>query len=168
LTTPPPDAPRAPRRLDDRLFVMCGLSWAAGLIHVAAAISHVEEYAPYALFFELLALAQFLWGMALYRAPSRKLLSAGAAMSVLVVALWILSRTSGLPIAPAPWRPEPVGPVDALASADEALLALLAVFPLRPGSPHAWLRACRHLALPTAVCLILMSSLALAGAGHSH
>jgi hypothetical protein len=89
-------------------------------------------------------------------------------MSVLVVALWVISRTSGLPIGPAPWRPEPMGLIDALASADEALLALLAIFQLGSGSPRALLRACRPVAHRTAVCLILISSLGLTGAGHVH
>jgi hypothetical protein len=147
------------RRVDDRLFALCGLSWAAGLIHVAAATTHLDEYALYAVFFEVLALAQFAWGVAVYRAPSRALLGAGAVVSVLVVVRWIVSRTIGLPIGPEPWHAEAVGPLDSLASADELLLALLVTVRLRaPG---------RSLAHGSAVCLILLSSLALAG-GPAH
>jgi hypothetical protein len=146
-------------RIEDRLFVLCGLSWAAGLIHIAAAVAHLDEYALYAVFFEILAVAQFAWGVAVYRAPSRTLLGAGAVVSVLVVVLWIISRTAGLPVGPEPWHAEAVGPLDALASADELILALLVATRLRgPG---------RSLAHGAAVCLILLSSLALAG-GPAH
>jgi hypothetical protein len=146
-------------RFDDRVFVLCGLSWAAGLIHVVAAIGHVDEYALCAVFFEVLAMVQFWWGIAVYRAPSRRLLHAGAVMSLLVVVLWIVSRTAGLPIGPEPWHAEAVGPLDVLASADEALLALLAAARLRD---HG-----RPLAYGTALCLMLFSSLALTS-GHVH
>jgi hypothetical protein len=151
-------------RCDDRLFVLCGLSWAAGLIHVAAAIGHLDEYVLYAVFFAVLAAVQFGCGIAVYRAPSRALLRAGAVMSLLVVALWIVSRTSGLPIGPEPWQPEPVGLIDAVASADEAVLALLAAAWLRSG-PTRRLAGYGHGA---ALCLLLLSSLALTGGGHVH
>jgi hypothetical protein len=146
-------------RFDDRLFALCGLSWAAGLIHVAAAAGHLDEYVLYAAFFEVLALVQLGWGVALYRAPSPRLLGAGAALSVLVVALWVVSRTTGLPIGPEPWHAEAIGPLDALASADEATLAVLAVTSLR-GSGRA-------LAFSVAACLVLLSALALTS-GHVH
>jgi Na+-transporting methylmalonyl-CoA/oxaloacetate decarboxylase gamma subunit len=146
---------------DDRLLVLCGLSWAAGLIHVAAAVTHLDEYALYAIFFEALAVVQFGWGVALYRSPSRRLLVFGAVLSVLVVALWVVSRTAGLPIGPEPWRPEAVGALDALASADEALLAALTAARLRGSG--------RPLGHAAALGLILLSSLALAGGPvHAH
>ena len=146
-------------RFDDRLFALCGLSWVAGLIHVAAAVAHLDEYALYSVFFELLALAQFGWGIALYRAPSIALVRAGAVMSALVVVLWIVSRTVGLPIGPEPWHPEAVGPIDALASADEALIALVVAVRSRGLG--------QSLANGVAMCLILVSSLALTSA-HLH
>jgi hypothetical protein len=151
-------------RGDDRLLVLCGLSWAAGLIHVGAAIGHLDEYTLYAVFFEVLAVAQLWWGVAVYRAPSAALLRAGAVMSLLVVALWIVSRTTGLPIGPEPWRPEPVGLIDAIASADEAVLAMLTGAWMLRGFP----RRLAGYGQGAAVCLMLLSSLALAGGGHVH
>ena len=47
-------------------------------------------------------------------------------MSLALVALWALSRTSGIAAGLAASRPEPVGVLDSVASADEAMLALLA------------------------------------------
>ena len=155
------------RQLDERLFIVCGLAWITGLIHAQAAIQHVDEYALYALFFVLLATTQCVWGIALYRAPSRKLLFAGAMLSLAVAALWILSRTSGLPVGPQPWTPEPVGALDSIATGDEMVLALLVFFYLRRKQPGSLARGCTRLMTTTALCLILLSCLALIG-GHAH
>lgn len=164
------DAAPAARHLDDALFVACGLAWACGLIHVQAAIDHVREYALSAVFFALLAPAQLAWGTAVYRHRRRRegLLRAGAAMSLMVAALWIVSRTSGLPIGPAAWRPEAVGPIDSIATMDEITLALLAFLHLRLAAGGAAARHSRHLAAAAGVVLILLSSIALVLAGHEH
>jgi hypothetical protein len=91
------------------VFLACGLSWGAGLIHLQAAGDHIAEYALFAVFFALLATAQFAWGVAICRSPARGLLGAGAVVSLLVVMLWAVSRTIGLPIGPEAWSPAPVG-----------------------------------------------------------
>ncbi len=163
------DAKPTPARakLDDRLFIACGLAWITGLIHVLAAIQHLDEYALYALFFIVLAITQCAWGVAIYRAPSRKLLSAGAILSLAVVALWIISRTSGLPIGPEHWTPEPVGALDSIATGNEIVLALMIFFFLRRKQPGALARVCARLTTATALCLILLSCLAFIG-GHAH
>jgi hypothetical protein len=155
-------------RLDNALFIACGLAWAAGLIHVEAAIKHVDEYLLYALFFAVLAPAQFAWGVALYRRPGRRLLLAGAVGSLVVVALWIVSRTSGLPIGPTPWVPEPVGAIDSIATADEAVLALVALLQLPASRGPKLMRGSSYLAAATGTGLILLSSLALVLGGHAH
>jgi hypothetical protein len=156
-------------RLDNALFIACGLSWGAGLIHVQAAIQHVDEYLLYALFFALLAPAQFAWGVALYQRPGRRLLLAGALGSLAVVALWIVSRTSGLPIGPTPWRPEAIGAIDALATADEAVLAVLALLQLRGSGGGRLTRGSGYAAAAAGTVLILFSSLALVlGGAHTH
>ncbi len=157
----------AARTLDDRLFIVCGLAWTTGLIHALAAVQHLDEYVLYAVFFVLLALAQIGWGIAVYRGPSRRLLSAGALMSLAVAALWIVSRTSGLPIGPEPGAPEAVGAIDSIATANEIVLALLVFLDLRQKEPGALARGCGRLTTIAAVCLILLSSLAFIG-GHAH
>lgn len=162
MTSAPPD-----RRVDDGLLVVCALSWVAALIHLKAAFQHLDEYVPYAIAFAVLAAAQLWWGFAVYRSATRRLLWAGTAASLLVVAVWVASRTSGLPLGPTPWRPEPVGALDLLASADEALLAALVLgrlgLPARRGG-GAWTG---HVLAAAALGLILLSSLTLVG-GHGH
>ncbi len=153
--------------LEDRLFVACGLAWSASLIHVVAAFQHVSEYALYAVFFALLAPIQFAWGVALYRTRARGVLYVGAAMSLGVVALWIASRTTGLPIGPDPWKPEEVGALDAIATADEIVLALIAALELK--RTHGMFEAgVRRLAPVAGTVLVLLSSIALVAGGHAH
>jgi hypothetical protein len=169
VDAPPTEATSTPseRTLDERLFVACGLSWITALIHAQAAIQHVAEYVLYAVFFVLLATAQALWGIAVYRRPSRRLLSIGGAMSLAVVALWIASRTTGLPIGPDPGSPEPVGALDSVATANEIVLAILVFLQLRTKNSGAAARICNRVVIATAMCLILLSSLALIP-GHTH
>jgi hypothetical protein len=164
---PVPTAARS-ARLDDYLFIACGLAWSAAVIHVGAAVQHVQEAALYAAFFAVLAPVQFIWGIALYRRRSRTLLTAGAIASLMVVALWIVSRTSGLPVGPEPWHPEPVGFIDALATADEIALALVVLVHLRPSRGRKLARGFRILVGAVGLVLILVSSLALAGPFHAH
>jgi hypothetical protein len=157
----------ATRELDERLFIACGLAWITGLIHAQAAIEHIDEYALYALFFVVLAATQCAWGIAIYRAPSRTLLSAGAILSLGVAALWLITRTSGLPIAPQPWTPEPVGALDSIATGNELVLALLVFIHLRQKRPGTLARVGAALTTTAALGLILLSSLAFIG-GHAH
>jgi hypothetical protein len=148
--------------LAGELLIACGLSWSAGLIHVKAGIDHLHEHVLVSAAFGLLAAAQLVWGIAQYRRPTRGLLAAGAALSVVVVALWGMSRAAGLPLGPDRWSPEPVGALDSVASADEVVLALLASLHLRAG------RGVAPLAAAAGMCLILLSSLLVALGGHAH
>ncbi|HYM57048.1 MAG TPA: hypothetical protein VES79_03715 [Solirubrobacteraceae bacterium] len=163
-----PDPARQAPHLDDALFIACGLAWSAAVIHVAAAVGHSGEHVLHAVFFAVLAAAQLAWGVALYRRPARGLLSAGAAVSLVVAAIWIVSRTSGLPLGPDAWAPEPVGAIDSIASADEAVLALLVGFRLRSRPTGPLLGGVKRLATAAALGLIPLSSLALTVGDHSH
>jgi hypothetical protein len=161
-------APTRAATIDDALFVACGLAWCAGLIHAVAAVGHVDEYLPAAVFFSFLAPAQAALGTALYRHASRNLLLAGAVGSALVVALWVVSRTSGLPVGPHPWVAEAVGPLDVIASADEVLLALLACLQLAGARGRRVRRSFRLPLLGAGAGLILLSLLALTAGRHLH
>ncbi len=69
---------------------------------------------------------QVVWAELVRRTPGDvRLLTAGAVANVAVAAVWLVSRTTGLPIGPGAGRPEPVGVKDVLATADELGLALL-------------------------------------------
>ena len=146
------------------LVLAYGLAWAAGAIHLVAATEHLGEHVTYAVFFTVLGCFQLWWGIAIGRSPTRRLLLAGGIVSLAVVALWIVSRTNGIPIGPGSGGPEPVGALDSVASADELLLALLVGLRLRFssfGSASKWLHA-------VGVILILLSAVSLTQLSHAH
>lgn len=85
-------------------------------------------------------------------------------MSLALVGLWTISRTSGVPVGAAAWRPEPVGLLDSVASADETVLALVAALGPRldpRGRASSCLRA-------VAVLLILLSAVSVTSLAHPH
>lgn len=153
-------------RLDDRLLIICVLSLSTGLIHAAAAAEHLDEYVLYALFFAVLAPLQLGWGIAVYRRATPTRIATGAVAGLLIAALWILSRTTGLPVGPHPWQPESIGAADTIATANEIVIALLALAWSRSQSgrpPHS---ALSRVIASTGVCLVALSALALMTAGH--
>jgi hypothetical protein len=156
-----------PRTVDDAVLIACGLALGAGAIHVVACYQHVQEYLLYSVFFGLLAVGQIGLGVALYRSTRALWLWVGATTSLAVVALWVVSRTVGLPLGPETWTPEEVGPLDIVASADELVLALLMVLQLRPGDRPVAI-ACRRAAMGAGLFLFIMSALVLSGGHHSH
>jgi hypothetical protein len=149
------------------VLVACGLALGAGAIHVVACYQHLQEYVLYSVFFAFLAIGQIGLGVALYRSTHALWLWVGATTSIAVVALWVVSRTVGLPLGPSTWTPEEVGPLDIIASADELVLALLLALQLRPGERPATV-ACRRVAMGGGMFLIIMSALVLSGAHHAH
>ena len=100
---------------------------------------HFREYWLFGLLFAIVAPLQLAWAELVRRRPDdRRLLIAGAIGNLGVAAVWVASRTTGLPIGPHPGEPEPVGIKDLLASYDELLLAVV-VAVLLTRSAATWL-----------------------------
>ena len=156
------------RALDDGIVIACGLALGAGMIHVAAAVDHLNHYWLHGVFFAVLAAGQLALSVGLYRSTRTHPLVIAIVTSLAVVMLWVLTRTSGLPVGPEPWHAEPVGPLDAVATADELLLALLAALQLRGLSSEATMVACKRIAIAVGLVLITLSALVLTGAKHTH
>jgi hypothetical protein len=153
------EVPKA--RIDDALFAACALAWGASLIHVEAAIGHLGESKLYALLFELTACAQAVWGVAVYRSQRAGLLRIGAAGSLAIVAVWVMSRTSGLPFGPEPWEAESIGSLDLIATLDEIALAVIAG--LRLSGRHV-----PRALMGVVLLLILLSALSPTSGAHVH
>jgi hypothetical protein len=98
------------------------LSLAAAAIHVAVMGEHFAEFFAYGVFFAVVAWLQAAWAVAILVAPSRPLLWAAGIGNVVVVALWVVSRTTGLPIGPEPGVPEPVAFLDVFSTILELVL----------------------------------------------
>ena len=102
-----------------RVFVAVAAvaSAAAAGIHFAVTPEHFREWWGFGAFFVVVATAQLAWAAF----PAKAWI--GIAGNALLVALWVVSRTRGVPFGPEPGTPEAVGPLD-LAS---VLLELTAV-----------------------------------------
>ena len=74
------------------------------------------------LFFVLVATLQLAWGAAILVGGSKRLYAGGAVGNALVLGIWALSRTTGLPFGPDPGIPEPIGLMDGLATVYEAVV----------------------------------------------
>lgn len=125
----------APRHLAGKnigqLTVAACSALAAG-IHTWVVPEHYEEYTLFGVFFAVVAIAQVGWAVAVVGAPSPWLFSAGIALSAGVLAVWLLSRTAGLPVGPEPWAAEPAALLDVVAGAAELGIIVVAGLGQRP------------------------------------
>ena len=144
-------------------------SAAAAGVHAALAPDHFREATSFGLFFVACALLQLLWAGATAVACSRNLLLAGVLGNLVVLALWSVTRTLGLPFGLMP-EPEAIGFWDlacalwelAVIGSSVAVLQSRDPVPARMGEWRHW-----HAALPTYVAgsVLLLVALSLTGAG---
>jgi len=126
-TSPPP-----PRDFDQPETVgrylrggLVALSIIAAAIHFAFAPDHFSEDWRHGFFFLVSGWAQVAWAVLLLVRPRRWVLSTGIIGNALIIAVWAVSRTSGLPT----WlggngEAEAVGNADLLCSVVEALIVI--------------------------------------------
>ncbi len=135
LTTRIAEGPRGPwlRAL------AAALTLSAGLIHLAQISVHLAESWMFAVFFVGVGIIQVVAaGLVLLRPWPRIWFVLGIVGSGLTIAIWVVSRTSGLPIGPNPGAAEALGTADAGSSLLEALtIALLALWLIQDS---AWIR----------------------------
>ena len=110
------------------LFVASGLSLATAAIHLWAVPEHLSEWWGYGAFFVAAALLQGLLAVALLRSPSRGLLLSGAFANLGVVALYVVTRTAGIPfVGPHAGEVHVAGALDLTATAAELALVVVLV-----------------------------------------
>lgn len=130
-TTDP--APERPVAVAEAVKIAAWLSLAAGAIHAIAMVDHFSHWWLYGAFFLALTYGQVLWGIALLRKPaSDRNLKLGALANLAIVAVWLFSRTIGVPLGPDAGRPEPVGVMDVAATVDQLVLAAYVAVVVRP------------------------------------
>lgn len=117
------------QRLRNRWTWICysaaALSFGAAILHALVAPEHFEEWWGYGTFFCVVAIAQGLFGIALLRRPSRWLLPAGIVMNLLFIAIYVVTRTAGIPlVGPHAGHVEPVGGIDVVSKLMELGLVL--------------------------------------------
>ncbi len=114
-------------------------SFGAAVVHAAVMPDHFKESVIYGLFFLCASVGQLAFGVLILARPSRRLVGAGILGSGLVVVLWLVSRTLGVPIGPNNGAAESFGLLDALASSYEAATVVFGILALRAWTPvPAW------------------------------
>lgn len=115
------------QRADDGLGSFLGwqaaaFSTGAAAIHFSVITPHIEEWWLFGTFFFSVAWFQAISAVAMVTHPNRRLVVAVAVVNAVVIAIWIWSRTAGLPIGPEAGEPEVVGAPDVLSTVLEALI----------------------------------------------
>jgi hypothetical protein len=102
-------------------------------MHLWAAPEHLEEWWGYGAFFLVLAIAQGLYGFGLLRRPSRPFLLLGVSGNLAVVILWLVTRTTGIPLlGPHAGEVEGVGVLDLVCTlAEVGIVAGLGAMAMR-------------------------------------
>ncbi|MGQ0669308.1 MAG: hypothetical protein ACT4PO_06510, partial [Actinomycetota bacterium] len=85
------------------------LSAGAAAIHLAVVEDHFEEYVLFGVFFVAVGAMQALWAVLILAKPSKWVYITGLVGNAGIVVLWVVSRTTGLPIGPEPGSPEAAG-----------------------------------------------------------
>lgn len=117
-------------RPDARTILLTGTGAflvSAAMIHLSVVGPHLEESTLYAVFFIGAAITQVVAAMSLTVTRARRVLLAIAAGNAVVIVVWALSRTVGLPIGPTPGIAESVSLPDVLASIAEAAIVALSL-----------------------------------------
>jgi hypothetical protein len=90
-------------------------------------VGHFREYVLFGAFFAIVTLLQVAGAELLRRAPTdRGLLTAVAIGNGAIAAVWLVSRTIGLPLGPERFRAEAAGLKDVLATSCEIMIVVLA------------------------------------------
>lgn len=138
-------------------------SAAAAGVHAAVGPLHFRESALFGLFFAASAMLQLLWAGALMAHRTKGLLLAGALGNLAVVAMWVVTRTVGLPLGLLP-EPEAVGPWDLASVVWGLAVAGSCVVILRsPGTGSAlapwrdWERSVRLYAVGSVLLLVALT-----------
>jgi hypothetical protein len=121
---------RTSRLEDVRVFLAAGLVGSA-VIHAAVVPEHLQEWTAAGIFFVVLTAAQLAVAIQVVAKPRRLVVLGAAAISVLPLLLWAVSRTVGLPFGPESGVAESIGLADGAAGALEIGTLVAAVVLLR-------------------------------------
>ena len=105
--------------------IAAGLSIGAASIHFAVLFEHLEEDFLYGVAFFAMAWFQALWPLAYLVARRRWLAWVGVAGNAAITAVWVISRTVGLPFGPDAMEPQMIGTLDLFATVFQVGLVLV-------------------------------------------
>ena len=114
---------------------------------------------------------QLVWGAALAARESRVVTALGALGSLAFIAVWVVSRASGLPLGPEAFAPERIGVADLVCVVLEAVAVLGALVMLRrptAGLAPAARPVARALTAGVAALVVGSTGVAVAAPVHAH
>ena len=108
--------------------VAAGLSLFAGWVHLASMGSHFADWWGYGVFFLAVGAGQAVFALAILYRPTRWLATVGLVGNAAVVTMYVVTRTSGIPMGPRAGVVEHAKVIDlATTAAELALIGLLLV-----------------------------------------
>jgi hypothetical protein len=116
-----PGADRRPDPQSPHLRVAAAGLVAAAVIHAIVIPEHFREWWLFGVFFSVLMVAQLVLAVLVAYRPNRRMVRSVAVASAWIVVLWLVSRTSGIPLGPEQWQPESIGRLDIAASVAELI-----------------------------------------------
>jgi hypothetical protein len=105
-------------------LVLAALSLSAGVVHLVMVPDHIGGWALEGIVFAVVGWLQILLGVGLLMRPRRAMLQATVILNALALLLYVVSRTSGLPVGPNSGVAETMGSIDVLAAVFEGLLVV--------------------------------------------
>ncbi len=106
------------------------LSAASGAVHLGYAPHHLSEDWAHGWFFVVVGALQIAFAVLVVARPRRWLWATALVLNVAVIATWVVSRTSGLPVGPEALRHEDASAPDIVCTALEAGVVVLAAIAL--------------------------------------
>lgn len=108
------------------LFAAAVFSSVAGIIHAYYMPEHFEMWVGYGVFFLVVTVCQVLLSLVLlaFRPVPRMVLWAGILGNAVIIAMWIVARTSGLPYGPMTGEVEEIGILDSLSKISELMVII--------------------------------------------
>ncbi len=143
----------------------------AGAIHIALGPEHMSEWNVLGTAFYSAGTLLVLFGLLLLRRAGRAVLVTGALGSLALIGVWLVSRTSGLPVGPQAFQPEGYGVADLICVGLEAVVALGALTLLRrpaAGLVPAGRGTARIVLSGVAVAVFASTGVAVAAPSHDH
>ena len=148
------------------------LSGAAGVIHLAMVPSHMDSSTVEGAGFAVTGWIQIGLALWVLTRPSRLILRILMLANVVFIAVWLISRTFGLPFGESAGHPHDVGFVDLACVAIEAVLVVMAgVFLARPALARDWDGARLAVAAIVPLAVVALATAALASPSardHAH
>jgi hypothetical protein len=147
-------SPAARTRAVTVIPVTIGLAGFVAASHLDASIQSAGSSLPLAAALAATALVVSLWGWRVAHQLTGRLLLGGAALFASLAAIWLCSRTVGLPFGIAPRAP--AGILDSVTAFDEVLLAAAAVMlATTPGRAEGLLPGFAFLAMSVSFMLLI-------------